>query len=1153
MLWLFTIKEGVTMKTKTLLFLFIFLCLGSIEKISNAQTFSNELEEKIKQSPQGDFIRAVVKLKGRLDINELKLATSGKVNTQRREIVKKRMKDFSNQSQTNLLTYLSTIKANGDLRSIKSLAITNKIVIEANKSGLDKLRYRSDIEYIYIEHPQMVLCANTWSVEKINAHLSWSSFGVDGTGVKIGVLDSGTDYNHTDLHLNIWNNLGEDADGDGHTLELNGGGQWVLDPGDIDTVDNDGNGYDDGLVGWNFAYDNNNPMDNYGHGTHVTGIAAGDGSAGTQTGVAPGAIIISLKVTENGQILQAVLEEAITYAIENNLNVINLSLGWVYNLMYTPGSIYDPRADLRLACETAIAAGMVVCVAAGNDGEYANQLDWRYGTPIDYRIPHNVRTPGDVPSVITVGATDASDVISYLSSNGPTTWSDVPEYGDYPYPSGLMKPDVSAPGEGVTSTKRGGGYEVRTGTSMATPAVSGSVALLLQTNPLLTSPQIKYILEMSAIDLGASGKDGLYGSGRIDVNKAVKYALEHYGGKIIQNLTIPSSETWTFSPGVTVTIQSGASIIVNGILIANGTSTSKVTFDFISPNSTTQNGIKFISGSNGTINNAIIRNGYYGVSVTGNPTGAINITNSAISNSSYAIYINGNTSSNVNITGCDIGTSSGGINLNSAVANIDGCTIHNITTYGGGAVTFNNSGGTIKNCSIQNNSGSANGISILNNSSPYVFQNTIANNTLNGVYVYHASPSLQSNVISTTGYAHAAVSNNSYSYTLFGKTSYPFDGYNTISNSFYGIYVSDHSIIQAGYTDIARYNRIINNSYRNTYVIGYSTLYAKNDWWGAYQPDTTKFYKETGSYFYYLPYLTEDPSGSQNIVSSRGLIAEANVAATTVSYSPEEELLLKAKELQEKNQTNEAIGIYKELINTYEEKSISEIALVELSNIYRQTKDKNEKDYLGNFKLSKNNKKRLYPIALELLSHINKEEGNLTEALIDCETLIKEFPSTEHEKNALMNKFFLYYDSKDISSAKTVVEKLTNSFSASPEIAAASNLLEMEELGKEYFPPKVNAEDNSKKDSLVENYEINNYPNPFNPVTTINYQLPKSGSVTLKIFDILGNEIRTLVNEQKEMGKYTIQFYASSLASGMYVYQLRVNDYTSTKKMLLVK
>ena len=95
---------------------------------------------------------------------------------------------------------------------------------------------------------------------------------------------------------------------------------------------------------------------------------------------------------------------------------------------------------------------------------------------------------------------------------------------------------------------------------------------------------------------------------------------------------------------------------------------------------------------------------------------------------------------------------------------------------------------------------------------------------------------------------------------------------------------------------------------------------------------------------------------------------------------------------------------------------------------------------------------------------------------------------------------------------------------------------------------------NLSKSIVVKEYDLfQNYPNPFNPVTTINYQLPKSGSVTLKIFDILGNEVMTLVNEQKEMGRYTVQFDASSLASGMYVYQLRVNDYTSTKKMMLLK
>jgi len=93
-----------------------------------------------------------------------------------------------------------------------------------------------------------------------------------------------------------------------------------------------------------------------------------------------------------------------------------------------------------------------------------------------------------------------------------------------------------------------------------------------------------------------------------------------------------------------------------------------------------------------------------------------------------------------------------------------------------------------------------------------------------------------------------------------------------------------------------------------------------------------------------------------------------------------------------------------------------------------------------------------------------------------------------------------------------------------------------------------------KSAAVIKDYALaQNYPNPFNPATIITYQLPKSGSVTLKIYDMLGKEVKTLVNEQKEMGRYTVQFDASSLASGMYVYQLRANDYTSTKKMLLLK
>ena len=80
-----------------------------------------------------------------------------------------------------------------------------------------------------------------------------------------------------------------------------------------------------------------------------------------------------------------------------------------------------------------------------------------------------------------------------------------------------------------------------------------------------------------------------------------------------------------------------------------------------------------------------------------------------------------------------------------------------------------------------------------------------------------------------------------------------------------------------------------------------------------------------------------------------------------------------------------------------------------------------------------------------------------------------------------------------------------------------------------------------------------NFPNPFNPATTINYQIPQTGFVTLKIYDILGKEVATLVNEQKTQGRYTVNFDASRLASGVYIYQLRVNDYVSSRKMLLLK
>ena len=80
-----------------------------------------------------------------------------------------------------------------------------------------------------------------------------------------------------------------------------------------------------------------------------------------------------------------------------------------------------------------------------------------------------------------------------------------------------------------------------------------------------------------------------------------------------------------------------------------------------------------------------------------------------------------------------------------------------------------------------------------------------------------------------------------------------------------------------------------------------------------------------------------------------------------------------------------------------------------------------------------------------------------------------------------------------------------------------------------------------------------NYPNPFNPTTTIQYSVPKSGLVTIKVYDILGREVTTLVNEQKAVGNYNVQFYANRLSSGVYFYRMQAGDFVQTKKLVLLK
>lgn len=240
------------------------------------------------------------------------------------------------------------------------------------------------------------------------------------------------------------------------------------------------------IVGWkDLVNGRGRPYDDNGHGTHVAGIVGGNGgqSGGKYRGVAPESYLVGIKaLNENGSGDISLVIEGIQWAVAQRrrykIRILNLSLGAEAEKGYQA----DP---LSRAAETAWESGIVVCAAAGNLGPKTG----------------SITTPGIAPSIITVGNIDdkntidrRDDRISDSSGRGPTV-------------DKLIKPDILAPGTNIVSLKPEGGYVSYSGTSMATPFVAGSVALLLQKEPHLGPIAVKERLLNAAEDRGYNRYD----------------------------------------------------------------------------------------------------------------------------------------------------------------------------------------------------------------------------------------------------------------------------------------------------------------------------------------------------------------------------------------------------------------------------------------------------------------------------------------------------------------------------------------------------------------------------------------------------------------------------------------------------------------------
>ncbi|MEH2170954.1 MAG: S8 family peptidase [Nostoc sp.] len=278
------------------------------------------------------------------------------------------------------------------------------------------------------------LGGNNWGADLVKAPEVWAH-GYTGKGVVVAVVDTGVDYNHEDLKNNIWTN----------SKEIAGNG-----------IDDDGNGYVDDNYGWNFADQNNNTLDDNGHGTHVSGTIAGENNNYGVTGIAYDAKIMPVKALDSsGSGSYSSISKGIRYAVDNGANVINLSLGG--------GS---SNRTLESAIDYASSKGVIVVMAAGNDGDSSPDYPARYASK----------------SGIAVGAVDKNSNLADFSNRSGTN--------EIAY--------VTAPGVKVYSSVPNNQYATYSGTSMAAPHVAGIVALMLSANPNLTDAQVRQIVTETA-------------------------------------------------------------------------------------------------------------------------------------------------------------------------------------------------------------------------------------------------------------------------------------------------------------------------------------------------------------------------------------------------------------------------------------------------------------------------------------------------------------------------------------------------------------------------------------------------------------------------------------------------------------------------------
>ena len=492
------------------------LTMQGLSQGFNYNKITPDLLEEINGSTKsGEMFQTIIFLNEQFDAQKLTRQMQHFSKVQQREYVMNELQQVSRIGQTAILKDLHQGQKAELVEDIQSFWIINAISCSMTKDMVYAIAERPDVKFVMkdyeihvadceiSENDQHDRNADPWNVIKVHAPEVWD-LGYTGQGIVVAVIDSGVNYNHTDIVNNMWD----------------GGDEYPN-------------------HGWDFANNDNDPMDDVDHGTHCAGTVASRGANGKQCGIAKDAKIMALKSLvpkpngSGGTGLTTDGWAAVEFAVSHGADILSMSLGsagkggnWAY----------------RAIMENVLHCGVIAAVSAGNEGEKLSQ----------YPKPNNVGSPGNCPSpwrhpdqtlnggraaVVAVGATTSDDTHSSFSSYGPSTWAygeSIGYYNDYRWTQGnadsigLIKPDISAPGSGILSLSHSSntGYCSMDGTSMAAPCVAGVMALMLSANPTLTPVEIDSIIETTAVPCGGqTSKNNTYGAGRIDALAAINYML----------------------------------------------------------------------------------------------------------------------------------------------------------------------------------------------------------------------------------------------------------------------------------------------------------------------------------------------------------------------------------------------------------------------------------------------------------------------------------------------------------------------------------------------------------------------------------------------------------------------------------------------------